>query len=90
MHARRLPAHRVHASGVGPNVLAIPEQSAEQSPRHRASANVARADKKDVFHNLKKQRRRRFREGKIKLNQVNASTFAPMGCSGFRLTTVEK
>ena len=59
MHARRLTAHRVHAGRVGFDVLAIAEQTAEKSQSHGTAANVARTDKKDVFHNYGTRRRRR-------------------------------
>ena len=59
MHARRLPAHRVHAGRVDFDVLAIAEQTAEKSLRHGTAANVARTDKENVFHNYGTRRRRR-------------------------------
>jgi hypothetical protein len=43
-----------------------------------------------VFHNLEKRRRRRLREGKIKLSQVNASGFACTPLRDFRLTMASK
>jgi hypothetical protein len=87
VHARGLPTNGVDARGIGRDLLAIADQPAEKSPRHGAPANVARADEKNVFHNFETRRRRRFREGKIKLNQVNESARSRPVLRGPSLTT---
>jgi len=50
VQARRLSADCVHARGGGLDVFAISEQAPEQTFRHWASTNIARADKEDAFH----------------------------------------
>ncbi len=50
MQARRLSAHRVHAGGGDLDVLAVPEQAAEQAFSHWAAAYIAGADKENAFH----------------------------------------
>jgi hypothetical protein len=73
MHAGRLSANGVHTRGIDFDVLAIAEEAAEKSHRHRAATDVARADKKNVFHNLEKRPPPRSREPKIKPGQVNVT-----------------
>ena len=53
MHTRRLPAHRMNSGGIGLDILAIAEEPAEKSHRHGAAANVACADKENVFHDAR-------------------------------------
>jgi hypothetical protein len=38
------------ARGIGHDVLAVAEETAEKSQRHGTAANVACTDKKNVFH----------------------------------------
>ena len=70
VHARRLPAHGMDAGGIDRDLLAITEETAEKSQRHGAAADVARANKKDVFHDAGRGGDG-LRQRKIKLNQVN-------------------
>jgi hypothetical protein len=43
----------VDPGGIGFDVLAIAEQTAEKSQCHGTAANVSRTDKKDVFHDAR-------------------------------------
>src|SRR4030095_809553 len=71
MYARRLTPHRMHAGRIRFDVLAIAEQTAEKSQGHGTAANVAGADKKNVFHDDARRDGDSLRQSKIKRPQVN-------------------
>ncbi len=71
MDARRLASHGMHASRIRFDVLAIADQTAEKSQGHGTAANVAGADKKDVFHDDARRDGDSLRQSKIKRPQVN-------------------
>jgi hypothetical protein len=50
MQTWRLTADRVHAGGYDLNVFAIADEPPEEAFSHWAAANIAGADKEDVFH----------------------------------------
>jgi hypothetical protein len=71
MDARRLSSDGMHARGIRFDVLAIADQPAEKSQGHGTAANVAGADKQDVFHDDARRDGDSLRQGKIKRPQVN-------------------
>ena len=76
----RLSAHGVHSGRSHFDVFAIADQPAKQSFGNRTAADIARANKKDAFHDW---RRARERENKVVLNtdEVNRSGLATRVCS---------
>jgi hypothetical protein len=70
MQARRLPAHGMHAGGSDLDLLSITEQPAEKAFRHGTAADIARADKKDAFHDEKPAP---CRSGKLRPNQLKST-----------------
>ena len=73
MHTGRLAPHRMDARGIGHDVLAVAEETAEKSQRHGTAANVACTDKKNVFHDDARRDGDSLRQSKIKRPQVNES-----------------
>jgi hypothetical protein len=73
MQARRLAANGMDPGGSDLDVLAIAEQTAEETLSHRAAANIARADKKDAFHDEKPAP---CRQGKLESNGIKSTQAA--------------
>lgn len=61
----------MHAGRIGIDVLAITEETAEKSQSHRAAADIAGTDKKNVFHDDPRRDNEGLRQSKIKRPQVN-------------------
>ena len=70
MQARGLPANGMNPGGSDLDVLTIAEQTAEEALSHRAAANIARADKKDAFHDEKPAP---CRQGKLESNRIKST-----------------
>ncbi len=70
VHARRLPAHRVHSGGCDLDVLPIAEKPAEKPFRHRAPANISCTNEEDAFHDSKPAR---CRLGNVKSNRIKST-----------------
>jgi hypothetical protein len=71
VHARQLPPDGVDPGCIGLDLLAIADETAEQSQGHGAAADVAGTDKKDVFHHDARREGGGLRQSKIKRSQVN-------------------
>src|SRR5947208_2835373 len=52
VQAGRLSAHSMHPGGSDLDLFAVAKKTPEEAFRHRASANISRANEEDAFHDV--------------------------------------
>ena len=52
----RLSAHSMHTGGSDLDLLAVAKKTTEEAFRHRAPANISRANEEDAFHDFRPAR----------------------------------